>query len=286
MQDTLDTLTAMRMQEARGYVTLDWTKMESANRPLHLEPVDLDCRNQMAAWCYQVVDVCKLSHESVEITMNLLDRFLCTPQGAAGRVDRWAFQLACMAALYTAVKIHEPQAMTPDLIARLSNGAYTRDDIERMERRLLTALQWRVNPPTCKQFAAIMIHDLLPSHVVDNAMKDVVMDLTVLQSELAVAHSLCVGAPASSVAYAALMNALESLGLDETVLSKLGTFLAQSLQIQCQAVENIQNVLYQILARQQRATCPPAGVPRPRRMSLKAETSVEGSPRAIVYSQC
>ena len=286
MQDNLETLTAMRHREDVAYATNDWTGIPT-NRPLHHESVDLDCRNQMAAWCFQVVDVCKLSHESIEITMSLVDRFLSTPQGTKARSDRCAFQLACMGALYTAVKIHEPQAMTPSLVSRLSNGAYSSSDIEEMERTLLEALQWTVNPPTAHCFTRHLM-ELLPQEILADArMKQVILDLTLLQIELSISNSLFVTANASSVAYASIMNAMESLGqLNDHVLRQVGTFFAQALHLHAQSVEEMQNVLYQALASSQRMTCPPTTPRRERRMSsLKDTTMGETSPRSIVYSQ-
>jgi hypothetical protein len=285
MQDTIDTLAAMSHQEDTGYVTNDWTEL-SCHGPLH-EIVDRDCRNQMAAWCFQVVAACKLSHESVEITMSLVDRFLSTPQGAAARNDRWAFQLACMGALYTSVKIHEPQAMTPNLIARLSNGAYSAADIESMEVKLLGALNWRVNPPTAHAVSRHLM-DLMPAHVLNSHMRQVVLDLAVLQIELSISHSLFLTAKASTLAYSAVMNALESLGLDDKTLGQVGTALAQPLQLRCNSeqVVQMQKVMYKTLAHQRSAACPPSTHIATRRMSLKDHhASVEVSPRAIAYSQ-
>jgi hypothetical protein len=253
MEYTYETITAMRHQEDTGYTASDWlqlTHCESANLPLHWnEAVDSDCRRLMVTWCVEVVDFCKFSHEIVEITMSLVDRFLATPEGTAARNDRCVYQLACMASLYTAVKINEPLAMSPSMVAHFSSGAFSSKDIEAMEATLLNALKWRVNPPTSWDFVR-MILDLVPRHTVDGEIRKAALDLALFQTELAVANYQFVTVQASTIAYAALMNALESLGFDDNILGNLGYFLARPLEIDCNAdhVVHVQSILYQLVA--------------------------------------
>jgi hypothetical protein len=253
MEDTYERITAMRHQEDTGYTKCDWLQLahcESANLPLHWnEAVDSDCRRKMVTWCVEVVDFCKFSHEIVEITMSLVDRFLATPEGTTARNDRGIYQLACMASLYTTIKINAPLAMSPKMVAHFSNGAFSSKDIEAMEVTLLNALKWRVNPPTSWDFVR-MIVDLVPRHTVDGEMRKAALDLALFQTELAVANHQFVTVQASTIAYASIMNALESLGFGDNILGNLGYFLARSLEIDCDAdhVVHVQGILYQLVA--------------------------------------
>lgn len=239
MTERLETLAAMRRQEDTGYVTCDWLNLEQqdimscftpGHGPLHCEAVDLDCRDKMVVWSIQVVDFCKFQRETVEITMNYLDRFLATPQGAAARNDRHIYQLACMASLYTAVKIHEPEAMDPKLVSSLSRGAYLPDDIEAMESKILHALKWRVNPPTSLAFVRQLL-DLVPGDALDQDTRKAAYELTQFQTELAVCDYKLIAIPASTIGYAAFMNSLESLSIDRKIIQFIDSILSAALQL-------------------------------------------------------
>jgi hypothetical protein len=234
MEETLETLAAMCHQEDTGYLAKDWLRLgqdESSSGPLHWEQaVDIEYRAKMVAWCFQVIDFCKLSHETVEITMSFVDRFLSTPEGTTARNDRKTYQLVCMTALYTAVKIHEPRAISPSLVSRFSHGAFTIRDIEAMEVTLLRGLKWRVNPPTSWDFVRKLI-TVIPEDTLDKALHEAAVDLAVLQIELSVATYQFVLVKASTVAYSAMMHSLESLGLEESILSEVAYILSESLSI-------------------------------------------------------
>lgn len=296
MEDTLETIAAMLHQEATGYETRDWMQLQnqleqnepsmpcSTHRPLHVlpEPVDIDCRNKMAAWCTQVVDFCKFNRETVEIAMSHLDRFLSTKAGVAARQDRTVYQLASMASLYTAVKIHEPEAMDPKLVSNLSRGAYSPKDVENMEATILMALQWRVNPPTSMAFVRQLLK-LVPRDGMDEEMRRTALDLAKFQTELAVNTYEFVTLKASTLAYCSLMNSLESIGLDGKVIGYLGFILSQALHIDGNdpTVAAIQNALYQAVLQQ--PVDPAFGRPRARgsRKPSSRRMSFEVSPRSV-----
>jgi hypothetical protein len=280
MEETLETIAAMCHQEATGYLAKDWLRLGQSelssgqHHPLHLgDAVDIECRDKMVAWCVQVVDFCEFSRVTVEITMSYLDRFLATPEGTTARNDRTSYQLACMAALYTAAKIHEPKAIPPELVARFSNGVFTSRDIEAMEVTLLRALKWRVNPPTSWDFMHKLM-SIIPSDLLTKDLRQTAVDLALLQTEVAVANYELVTVRASIIAYSTLVDSLESLGLDDISLSEVGYILAQSLCIDCNGDNvSVRSVLFQLGARQ-RATDlnSECGAPRVANQSLLKAT--------------
>ena len=223
MEPTIETITAMLHQESTGYQTRDFLAQHEG---LHLD-VDADCRTKMAAWCYQVVDYCKFSRESVEIAMNFLDRFVLTPSGRAVLQDRSLFQLACMTALYTAIKINEPEALDPKTVSDLSKGCYTAQDVEAMERLILKALQWRVNPPTAMSFVRSFL-ELIPESILPEPLRTTAYDVAKFQTELAVSDFDFIPIKPSTVAFCSLVNALESMHMDDAVRSYIGHMLAQT----------------------------------------------------------
>jgi hypothetical protein len=258
MEQVIETIAAMLHQEQTGYGKQDWTQLaqlESAAAPTctaqgplhHHSPdlVDVDCRSKMATWCIQVVDFCKFSRETVEIAMSNLDRYMVTPAGRAARNDRSIYQLACMAALYTAVKIHEPESMDPKLVSRLSQGVFSSKDVEAMEANLLMALNWRVNPPTALSFVRKLM-ELIPEDALNGEMRHTVIDVAKFQTELAIHEYQFVTVEPSTIAYCTLINSMESLGLDEKVVGYLGHILSQALKLDCKSdrVAGVQNTLY------------------------------------------
>jgi hypothetical protein len=284
----LSTVQAMRRQEETVYWTgecLYQSEPENviANGPIHADAVvDIVCRSKMATWCYQVIDFCKFSRETGAIAMNFLDRYMLTDQGAAAWVDRKLFQLAAMTCLYTAVKIHEPEAMDPKLVSTLSRGAYSTVEVEAMEVSILNALQWRVNPPTALAFVRQFL-ELIPVDVVDQSMRESAYDITKFQTELAVSEHDFVSAKASTIAFGSLMNSLESLQLDKKVLGYIGYILCQSIGLDRsdEDVLAVQNALYNAIVKQPSGTFTTTSAAAIPSRKAGRRSSSEVSPRSV-----
>eukprot|EP00542_Grammatophora_oceanica_P009416 CAMPEP_0194026086 /NCGR_PEP_ID=MMETSP0009_2-20130614/393_1 /TAXON_ID=210454 /ORGANISM="Grammatophora oceanica, Strain CCMP 410" /LENGTH=282 /DNA_ID=CAMNT_0038664593 /DNA_START=78 /DNA_END=926 /DNA_ORIENTATION=- len=209
VEDVISSVEAMRRQEQETYHCEDYLYTSSRGAPSRGPlAADVECRTKMAEWCYQVVDFCRFNRETVGIAMDMLDRYLMASPAAIE--DRKIFQLAAMTCLYTAVKVHEPEAMEPKTISGLSRGAYTVEQVEEMERQILVAIKWRVNPPTALSF----VHHFLALTQVDASE---LMDMAKFQTELAVSEYALAGIPKSTIALCALANA----GLPNTDLQRI-----------------------------------------------------------------
>ncbi|KAL7433498.1 hypothetical protein ACHAXM_003766 [Skeletonema potamos] len=117
-------------------------------------------RRALVDWCYEVVDHFQFSRQTVASAMEMVDRFLSMPSDAANAVarvsdetlrDQTKFQLLTIAALYTSIKVHEEKAISSDLIAEMCSQFYTAEEIEDMERTLLSGLSWKCHAPTAHQ---------------------------------------------------------------------------------------------------------------------------------------
>jgi hypothetical protein len=250
------TVQAMRRQEETAYWIHESPYQSEpdsvlANGPIHAHAVvNIDCRSNMATWCYKVIDFCNFDRETASIAMNYLDRYMITEQGATVLADRKSFQLAAMTCLYTAVKINEPEAMDPKLVSTLSRGAYSTTEVEAMEVSILSALQWRVSPPTALGFVRQFL-ELIPVDLVNQGTRETAYDITMFQTELAVTEHDFVTVKASTIAFGALMNSLESLLLDDKVLGYIEYILCQSIGIDC-SDENVlaaQDTLYNTIVK-------------------------------------
>lgn len=244
--DVAPTIRAMRQQEENGYKCADYLhQVERLNRvhskgPLNsADPVDAECRFRMVEWCYQVVDFCKFSRDTVAVAMSYLDRFLVTSEGADVLQDRKMFQLCAMTCLYTAIKTHEPEAMEPQVISGLSRGAYTAKQVEETERRIIGAIQWRMNPPTPLSFVRSLLA-LMPKDAMDDTARKVAVEFAKYQTELAVEESSFVSVNSSMIAFAAIANALQAVDAQvkyeylETVSSIAGIDISSSEFVKCQ----------------------------------------------------
>jgi len=287
IEDITSTIQVMRMQESKGYQCSDYLADRRRKRPQgsHALTVDAECRFKMAEWCYQVVDFCKFSRETVSIAMSYLDRYLSTEVGAPALEDRKVFQLAAMTSLYTAIKIHEPEAMEPKVVASLSRGTYTEQQVIDMEMSILTAIQWRMNPPTALSFINAFFA-LLPEGVMSQTERDAVYELAKFQTELAVNEFSLVAIDASTVAFSALLNALETVtaGLTDVAgdLAKVSCIDAESA-----LVIETQDKLYQAVSRVS-TTGPAVSQLAPKAPVAKCigrRGSVHVSPRSVVNGQ-
>lgn len=237
--EAVTSIEAMYMQEQTAYQTEDYLPQlqgveslltSSDVLPQQHQPVDKECRSKMAEWCFLVVDFCGFNRDTVSIAMNCLDRFLMTPSGQEAIMDRKIFQLAAMTSLYTAVKVHESKAIEPKVIASLSRGSFTEAEVTDMERRMLLAIQWQINPPTAMSFVHHFVTLLEKGSMEDSDMIGV-LAFAEFQTELAVSTHTFAGIGASTVAFAALSNALQYTNIKHGVKNNFLTAIAKVINV-------------------------------------------------------
>jgi len=239
----LQTIVAMRRQEDNGYQVTDYLAQIPAAAVVE-GAVDEDCRQVMAKWCVDIAEFCNYSRETACIALNILDRFMASDGGRGILLDRNQFQLASMTALYTAVKIHEHEAMDPNLVSTLSRGAHSPEAVEAMEFRMLSAIQWKFNPPTAMSFVRNML-DLVPDHLMGSSERETLLDLTQLQVDLASTEYDFCQCPASYIALSSLLNAMESVTTDGAFYSNFEETMSGAAQIDLGVIRNIRISLYE-----------------------------------------
>merc|ERR1712072_13392 len=202
-------------------------------------PVDATCRFLMAKWFNEVAGFCHYKSETVAIAMNCLDRFVMSPAGREILLDRDLYQLAAMTALYSSVKIHEQEAMDPNLVSTLSRGVHSPEAVEAMERKMPAAVQWRVNQPSSMSFARLMI-DLIPDQYLDSSKKEALFDITVNE------YDFCTH-DASSVAFACMLNAIESVTDDGMFYSNVETTMGEVIDADDTSVQDLRFAVYELM---------------------------------------
>jgi hypothetical protein len=292
MMDTEATLftlkTMMKQEESSSYTLCDYFRDLPERTEKYGQPVDKVARQQIAEWCMNIMDACNYTREHAAITMNILDRFVSTSEGYKALLNRSEYQLASLTSVYLSVKIHAPQALSPDLVARLSQGSYTREDVETMERRILKALQWRVNPPTVMDFVRTYL-TLIPSYSLDEETQKVIIELTNLQADLSVTEFNLSTFKASHVAFASLLNALEGVfHKDIEACDEFAELLYLATQINPDNLQILRGFLYEAILDKTDVDLsltekPASRAPLTKRM--QRESSFAESPRSVLFNR-
>ena len=189
-------------------------------------------RDKMVEWCCRVIQYCNLETEIVSIAMNYTDR-MCIAQPQI-LMNPCKYQLVAMTSLYTAAKIHAPEALDPKLVSNLSRGTYTAEEIEAAERMLLSTLKWKVNPPTAHSFARQFFELVQPALSIQE--RETALRFSLKQIDSFMCKYFCSSLIRPSVvAYCAFMNALGYLSIlnsnEKNVVFGLGYNIAQLINL-------------------------------------------------------
>lgn len=214
----LDNIACMLNQEVKAYSCEDYMYGKNIrvkfshrrNGAKNSKTVNESCREQICEWCYRVVNFFKLDREIVYITMSYLDRFLATFV-----VDRYTYKVAATTALLLVLKVYHPRkVILSDVITELSRGEFDSKDIEEMEIVLLRTLSWRINPPTAYCFVKhFMMLNPYASRPIQEFDVDGIESHAIFFVELSVFDYFLITSKQSEIAFAAILNAMEGLGL-------------------------------------------------------------------------
>ena len=212
-------LGVMLEQECPVYACSDYLGAPGRRRSKGREErVTTSDRAQLVDWCYHLVDRCRFRRDTVAVAANLADRFVGTPRGSAALRDCTQYQLVTITALYISIKLNEQIIFGSRDFAAACRGVYAPEDIEDMERTMLDALDWRLSPPTSLQLANQILSLMLPEERKTRLAPETwpaLREAVARQTERAVRdYSIAIQRP-STVAAAAIMNALEDVASDE-----------------------------------------------------------------------
>jgi len=193
--------------------------------------IDNVMRMKICKWCYQVIDYLSFDREIVSVTLSYLDRYLnCT------KVDYEKFQLAAMTSLYLAIKLYSPLKLTMSSMIRLSNNDFCLDEIQDMEKVILSKLSWKVHPPTSIYFVSFFFL-LLPKGSCSITIQSEIMELSRFLTELSVVDSFFISQKQSSVGLAAILNALDHFqsSLPYSVIQEFIDNVSNEVSIDCES---------------------------------------------------
>lgn len=276
-------------QEQSGHKVINFL----AGLPLYSEcgqTVDAEARQAIASWCFTIMEACGYSRETARIAMSYLDRYVSSPLGASAILDRSEFKLLSLSCVYTAIKVNERQPLASYLVAKLSNGESTGGDIQKMEMRLLQGLQWRMHLPTVSDFVHAHLQ-MVPSGMLDEETRQTIIELTEYQLDASVLHYELCYAKQSSVATAALLNAVETISDDGRILCFFESLVSSLEEEQRDAVGWLREDIFHAISRSDenlpRASCSQAIRKPPssgNSVNSLRQGSYSASPRAVQVS--
>lgn len=170
---------------------------------------------------YSVVDHFELSRETVAISIDLFDRYLAT---RGNRCNGSSALLTSLTTLYIAIKLNEPKKIKLTTLSNLSRGQFFPPDIEEMEFRILSSLDWMVHPPTVVSFVS---HFLLFLPQVHASVRKDIFELARYLAELSICDAFFVDCSSSTIAYSAVLNVMDDISLSRISAGARHRFLAE-----------------------------------------------------------
>lgn len=165
-------------------------------------------REKICEWCYQVVDHCNIDRDVVSIALSYFDRYLSCHTSIADTDT--VFQLVAMTSIYLAVKLHSTRKISISSISSLSKGCFRVDQILKMEICIIKSLRWHLNPPTPSIYLNV-VNPLIDASVIDPQASFEIAELSRYLLELSVCDGYFIDMKPSSIAYAAILVAMENL---------------------------------------------------------------------------
>ena len=215
-ESAAESLSIMLEKEQRHYKRRDYLNSDD----VHITASD---RSIIVEWCYNLADHCQLNRETAAIAIDMVDRliaidmvdrFFSKKPSSLTRLflqDREKYQLLALSAFYIAIKINEPVAFDSDLVAAISQGMYSKEEVETTELLLLHGLRWRMCAPTSVQFANHILSLILPQVDIQESTWGFILDEVKYQTECAVKHSFFTKTLSSNIAIAAIFNAIQQI---------------------------------------------------------------------------
>jgi len=280
----IGTMDAMLLQEGR-YCVGDYLKSRPSCHENGL-PVDANARSKITMWCTSLMKINQYPKDTAAIAIDYLDRYVATSQGKEALFNRRLYQLVALGCVYCAIKIHGERPLAPAVVAKLSNGERSRDDVEKMELKILHALQWRMNPPTAMSFVRSHL-DCALVHVdkIDALTRQAILELCQLQIDASLSRYEFVAEKRSILGLAALLNAASSLYENDPIFSELECFIHQRTNMSRGDLASLRYQLYECMSSVESSS---SSLPILRNPSLQvsstgaAHATMSDSPRQVI----
>jgi hypothetical protein len=215
--------------ESHGEESKEEEQVGDHGQEINKSSINIDHRQQLCSWCYRVVDHFDLPRQVVAYAMSYFDTFLYRVFSAVRKATAPQLKLVMTSSLHLACKLHlNGQGQAEDLLKVLpflTQDAYSKNHILKMEMEILRTLTFKVHPPIAarfiEEFVVVISHskDACLSLSSSSALENL-KSCSHFLAELAVASPALTRERQSMVAAAAVITALQIV-----VTAEHGTFV-------------------------------------------------------------
>ncbi|XP_013014603.1 cyclin-P isoform X1 [Cavia porcellus] len=142
LEEALSALGLEREREYAGDIFAEVMVCHALPQRVLPRAVTPEMRALVVDWLVQVHEYLGLAGDTLYLAVHLLDSYLCT-----GRVRLQRLQLLGVACLFLACKMEECVLPEPASLCLLSAGSFSRAELLRAERRILSRLDFRLHHP-------------------------------------------------------------------------------------------------------------------------------------------
>ncbi|CAA0838350.1 Cyclin-A2-2 [Striga hermonthica] len=115
--------------------------------------INQDMRAILVDWLVEVSDEYRMAPDTLYLTINLIDRFL-----SHNHIEKQKLQLVGVTCMLIASKYEEIYAPSVEEFCFITDNTYTKDEVVKMESRVLNCLSFHLSVPTIKKFLRRFIH--------------------------------------------------------------------------------------------------------------------------------
>ena len=185
--------------------------------------LSIENRSTIADWCYKVADCLVIERRVVSIAFSHFDRYLSHHE--ENKNDCWLVILAC---LQLAIKLHSNKnetSLRPILLNLRTICRFSERQVAEKELYICEDLQWYLNPPVPAMYLEVatpLIDAIINKENVSitKAMTHDIVELSRFLMELGVYDLRLSGERPSSVAYAAILVAMNHLHIPTRTVNK------------------------------------------------------------------
>jgi Cyclin, N-terminal domain len=180
---------------------------------------NLKWRSHMIQWFFEVLDHTEHDRSVAALAVNILDRYT-NRKSVTGDVNQHDYSLAAITSLTIASKLYLTRHnshchVSVDCVVRLSQGRYSRIELEASELNLLQTIQWMVHPPIVPEFIEYLFH-LLPRWENDRQLRMNAFEHARYASEIALISCIPLNEP-GRMALVCILSGLETGSIPDSI---------------------------------------------------------------------
>lgn len=111
-------------------------------------------------WLFEVMVEYRLSHKTLQLAANYLDRYL----SLVPTVSKSCLQLVGSAALFIASKFEDLRPIELNALVWISDEAYSATQVMKTEEKMLEVLKWDLAAVPCVTFVEHLVHEMALEH--------------------------------------------------------------------------------------------------------------------------